>query len=414
MKGAKMLLHSTNTSTVRGASSPFWRWDEARSDLTSTTQQQTQSTLRDFQGSSQRSSASVPGGSSTDAAEDPSASTSAPLLLEGDSYHISKDGIARTLYRMAHSAGLGGITVEEQFNLDLAKKRFLLRRDRGNEKDSTKVDSRPSMHSNGSAEGVVNVGENLLHELDVQEIGAGVLGGAGTGATTWESSILMSMYFARHPEQLRGHVVELGSGVGLGGMLCAMEPIVPPKYSPNGTSMAQSVTLTDFNPMVLQQCQQNVYNIGEALKAPLHVRKLDWYEFLPDAFEKSENTQKFDTIIACDCAYRHRDIEALASTMRSLLRDENSEIHIFGPSNRSGLDELLQQLQKMNGLSVVTESLEMERYRLVPSKDLRYQGRPPSDPDKSEYPYMASYTSRFLHIVCSSKENITSSKDITS
>jgi hypothetical protein len=38
--------------------------------------------------------------------------------------------------------------------------------------------------------------------------------GPGTGSRTWESSLVMSMYFGQHVELFVGRCIEVGSGVG--------------------------------------------------------------------------------------------------------------------------------------------------------------------------------------------------------
>lgn len=318
------------------------------------------------------------------------------LLLEGDQYCIGRDGVARTLYRLETMDGTSshrGYSVEEHYDISNAKKRYLLRQN-SNFWDSSETKLETSSHRD-----TVRLGHSM-REVDLQEIPAGVFDSAGTGSTTWESSLVMSMYFASHPELLQGNVVELGSGVGLGGILCSMVPWIYGDVFGSSNSF-RSLTLTDFNQLVLDQCRKNVKATAHG-PTPISVAKLDWYDFLLSNFERPSVAEKYDTIIACDCAYRHRDIAALASTMRSLLRDEHSRIHIFGPSNRSGLDELLTLLRSEHQLSVTVEVLKMERYRLrpMPDGDISHVGGHFAENDM-EWPYATSSLSSFLHIVCS-------------
>lgn len=445
MNGAKIILHSSNSGNLRGgaraASSSLWGQAVVeQEDLfhTNIPRSVSPSSPRAFFHSSpitkaanhdnlwessfldffddttsssnpqniRSSSSSV----STETSRTPSSSP--PLLLEGDNYHISRDGIARTLYRMRRMGADAGanratlvpssgvvFAVEELYDLHGAKKNFVLRRD-----------CQPSQNHTAHAEDFITVGE-AIQEVDLQEIAAGVLGGgaAGTGATTWESSILMAMYFASRPETLSGDAVELGSGVGLGGIICALGPRIF-----LGRKPINSITLTDINPMVLEQCRKNVKTIIDACTntgsrtTPLSVSKLDWYDFLPHSFEKSTvPNQLFDTIIACDCAYRHQDIAALAATMTSLLRDDNSRIHIFGPSNRSGLDDLLALLREEYELSVTVQPLDMERYRLRPPSSERSHLSDLMDSvvgiGGHEFLYATLSLSSFSHIICSPK-----------
>eukprot|EP00957_Ditylum_brightwellii_P149165 11359610-Ditylum_brightwellii.AAC.1 len=89
--------------------------------------------------------------------------------------------------------------------------------------------------------------------MQYQEIQGGVVGSAGTGSMTWESSIAMALFFSENPDLLRGHVIELGSGVGLGGILtqvaCQFAAKKNATSSHNGKrSPLSSITLTDYNP----------------------------------------------------------------------------------------------------------------------------------------------------------------------
>jgi predicted nicotinamide N-methyase len=319
---------------------------------------------------------------------------------------MSHDGIARTLYR-THDSSLTSSTmsVEEFYDLQGARKKFLLREDNGSKQGP--FSGRQEALSKASKEGIVNLGDPI-QALELKEIDEGVFGGAGTGATTWESSIAMSLYFASHPELLHGDVIELGSGVGFGGILCAL----------GGPSMhratnIKSMTLTDYNPLVLEQCKKNV---EEAYRGPipLNVSRLDWYDFVREtqASEK-EHAQKYDTVIACDCAYLlYPDIQALAKTMKALLRSKTkSMIHIFGPHNRAGLHELVRQLREETSVNLTVEGIDMQRYRLKPPtgwNNLKFSHLSDHLSESStrsrsekECPFAAKYDAKFLHVTCS-------------
>lgn len=320
------------------------------------------------------------------------------LLLEGDQYHITPDGIARTLYQLRMFDRFStpwACCIEEIYDLKSARKRFILRQ-RVDTSDRLETNSTQSNDSHKTV--TVKLGQPIRN-VDLQEIPAGVFDGAGTGATTWESSIVMSIYFASHPELLRGDIVELGSGVGLGGILCAITS--QSFHNGNGQGIpTRSITLTDFNQLVIEQCKKNIKTTDTG-PIPINVSKLDWYDFLPNNFERPSHSRKFDTIIACDCAYRPRDIAALALTMRSLLYNDKSQVHIFGPSNRCGLDALLSHLRNDNHLLVTVEHLEMTRNRLRQMcEDNAYFKYIDLD---DECTCATSTMSDFLHIVCSMK-----------
>jgi predicted nicotinamide N-methyase len=208
--------------------------------------------------------------------------------------------------------------------------------------------------------GVVPMGRSLA-SIKLQEIDEGTFGSAGTGATTWEASIAMSLYFHSHPDQLAGDVVELGCGVGLGGILNQLM----------GRHASGSMTLTDGNDQVLQKCKTNIdnnYVTVPALRSlpRIQVSKLDWNAFLLGEETTAATRRRYDTVIACDCAYIHKDAEPFCRTLHGLLAAETptATIHLFGPYNRSALYEVIRYLGDELDMHVVMEWIEMTRYRL--------------------------------------------------
>ena len=273
-----------------------------------------------------------------------------------------------------------------------------------------------------------------MESVQIQEIDEGVFGAAGTGATTWESSIAMSLFFASQPEMLRGNVIELGSGVGLGGILnvfgqSLMNPQMQQRQQlqPEGSSTVKraflhSMTLSDYNPHVLIQCQNNLHS-ALPLRAgnqyfhvpPIRLAKLDWYDFArPSSSDTTQqHVHEYDTVIACDCAYRYPDLATLATAMESLLRrSQGSNIHLFGPINRSALHELTRLLRDDKGMHVVMERLEMQRYRLKPLagwNNSRYMTHANKLfellAEQEECPYAGRCVPRFLHVSASLQDS---------
>ena len=155
----------------------------------------------------------------------------------------------------------------------------------------------------------------------------------------------MSLFFASQPQLLSGKIIELGSGVGVGGMLLSQVDFNP----------MQSLTLTDHNDEVLKQCNENINTLAGV---PLDVKKLDWYDV---DFHRT----KYDTVLASDVAYLYPDIVALTRCMAGMLkRSKHAKIHMFGPYNRGALHDAVLQLRDEIGLNVQVDSIEMNRYRL--------------------------------------------------
>ena len=309
-----------------------------------------------------------------------------PLLLEGDEFYVSHDGISRTFYELkswTSDAHLSAppVSLEEHYDLKRAHKSFIVRRGRHAKKSHSSYNDVLGKNT----QGVALLGAPL-RVFGLQEIDQGVFGSAGTGATTWESSIAMSLFFSSNPSLLRGDVVELGSGVGFAGILGHL--------APTGLSEMESLTLTDGNAEVLEQCERNFKQI-KASDVPLRVEKLDWYNFINKKKARG-SVRKYDTVLASDCAYLYPDVVALASTMSALCRNDNrSKIHIFGPYNRGALHELVLRLKDDLDMDVVVDWLEMFRYRLKPAQDRMNASF--TDVNQDVCPFASKTTAKFLH-----------------
>lgn len=268
------------------------------------------------------------------------------LLLEGDNYHVASDGIARTLYRLT-SPTQNDVTVEEAYDIENRRKTYNLRQRHG-ESPITSKDLNNFL------------AQSLGQSIEIEEILNGVTAGAGTGSMTWDSSIAMALLFSANPSLLRGHIIELGSGLGLGGILCG--------WLVSGFkagALVKSLTLTDHNLQVLQRCQENVKKSSRA-GVEIGVRSLDWFDFVQDTGKHQNLHGAFDTVVASDCIYRSVDIIPFKMAVLGLLKkDGNSRVHVFGPDTRRALLDFIADLQEMPQLKIHTERIEIERSRIL-------------------------------------------------
>jgi hypothetical protein len=165
----------------------------------------------------------------------------------------------------------------------------------------------------------------------------------------------------------------------------------------NRATDIESVTLTDYNTQVLEQCRENTAK-ATATSSFMKVSRLDWYDYLHKSNESHDMFHKYDTVVICDCAYIYPGIEALCQAMINLLRkDKDSRIHIFGPYNRGALLELIGLLRQDDSqVNVSTELIDMTRFRLEPPA--RWDD---SSLGKTECPFAAKSGAKFLHITCS-------------
>jgi hypothetical protein len=297
------------------------------------------------------------------------------LLLKGDDFYVSNQGIARTFYRIDQGhlnlVPCSSLAIEELYDIRRATKEFVLRQD----DHSTPYQQRAFYEGEKQFQSRRVLLGDRIGAVKLQEIDqSGLFGDVGTGATTWEASIAMVLYFSRYPEQLRGHVIEVGCGMGLGGILIH-------KLQQALEGPATSTTLTDGNEQVVRQCQENILrNIGNLFhpqkkgmvreRTPIQVTKLDWIDF---STGQASPIMLYDTVIACDCAYQKGHDSVLCETVLRLLRKDRPStshpamIHLFGPYNRSALYEVIRFLNNDElGLNVDVGEIQLNRFRLGP------------------------------------------------
>ena len=287
----------------------------------------------------------------------PPRTTTPPLLLEGDKMYISQSGKSQTVYRLKKDGTTPSnnkdFKLEESYDIERARKKM-----------SLLPASPKSSHT---------------FSFDLQEINHGVQNGSGTGSQSWDSSVVMGLYFGMQPEELRGHVLELGSGVGLGGILSLSSYIMANNVNHGGSAAAaaaseKSITFTDVNDDVLNMLQRNIANASHAsscsfVKDNICIEKLDWFDFLGGDMHAPED-RRYDTIIASDCAYLRSQIEPLIGTISALLGNKrNEKFHMFTPYNRSVVHELIGALRQKGDMCVKVDDIELSKYRIKQDVD---------------------------------------------
>ena len=301
------------------------------------------------------------------------------LMLEGDRFELSADGISRTAYRLKHPA-MNDLLVEELYNINKATKKFILRRSDANHQfaHDTYASRRPTNPLNPS----IDLG--LAYQtVELQELAATKVDAVGTGAMSWESSIAMSLFFRCNPHLLSDHILELGSGCGHGGILVLSQllsnesgrgaywPLVD-EHSRSYNPSIEGFVFTDYQNEILDQCARNVHSVFSQNNIPSQVhfqtKILNWNFFSVEDETSPSDLPQYKTILASDCAFRCCDIEPLSETIVRLLSIRpGSCFHTFGPINRAALHSLIDSL-RAKGMCVEVETLEMERLRLMPSR----------------------------------------------
>ncbi|XP_050369559.1 uncharacterized protein LOC126787702 [Argentina anserina] len=132
-----------------------------------------------------------------------------------------------------------------------------------------------------------------------------------TGQLVWPGAMLMNDYLSKNADILQGcSVIELGSGVGITGILCSR--------------FCREVVLTDHNDEVLKILNKNIElhasSDNPEYCAGLAAEKLEW----GNSEQISQILQKysggFDLILGADICFQQSSITPLFDTVEKLLR----------------------------------------------------------------------------------------------
>ena len=323
------------------------------------------------------------------------------LLLEGDEMYISSDGKSHTYYRLLNTSKRSQCQhhsteylLEEAYDIENARKEITLLQRRSsiidNDDDNSCNEDRMSTTTT-----ITSYQKQLsnIFSFPLQEINKGIQTGAGTGSITWDSSIVMGLYFGLYPEELVGGVLELGSGVGLGGILTLVASTSTSMNAENDDDEEEdnnmtSFTLTEMNMDIINMLRYNT-TMAEASNPSsgvfgkideLHIEQMNWFDFVVGTNQHHSTTttatpqkKKYDTIIASDCIYLPSQIKPLSETIVQLLGHDNDDggrhasqkkAHIFSPYNRRFIQDLVDELRGGKNMIVQVETIAMSKYRV--------------------------------------------------
>ncbi|XP_058196365.1 uncharacterized protein LOC131312537 isoform X2 [Rhododendron vialii] len=132
-----------------------------------------------------------------------------------------------------------------------------------------------------------------------------------TGQLVWPGAMLLNNYLSANPELLRGRsVIELGSGVGITGIL--------------SRRFCNEAVLTDHNEEVLKILRKNIelHSSSENSNgsAGLIAEKLEWgnSDHLNQILES--HSKGFDLVLGADICFQQSSIPLLFDTVQQLLR----------------------------------------------------------------------------------------------
>ncbi|KAK3239847.1 hypothetical protein CYMTET_50255 [Cymbomonas tetramitiformis] len=149
--------------------------------------------------------------------------------------------------------------------------------------------------------------ETRTAEISFQDLRVRVLAGAGQGGRIWPSTPLICQYlqttFAEASDDATRdcRVLELGGGIGLGGLYAA------------ALSQRLQVTVSDNVPLMLQLAKANVALNRSKFHNDVEVKHLDW-----DALS-GESDDVYEVIIGSDIVYEGVNVENLWNAISALL-----------------------------------------------------------------------------------------------
>jgi len=131
-----------------------------------------------------------------------------------------------------------------------------------------------------------------------------------TGQLVWPGAELLNHHLAQCSDILTGRsIIELGSGVGVTGLLCSR--------------FCRQLVLTDHNEIVLKVLKQNIdlqFSSGISSCAEITSERLDWgnHDQLSEILKRFP--EGFDLIIGADICFQQCSIPLLFDTVEQLLR----------------------------------------------------------------------------------------------
>ncbi|KAM5584772.1 hypothetical protein ABKV19_004233 [Rosa sericea] len=132
-----------------------------------------------------------------------------------------------------------------------------------------------------------------------------------TGQLVWPGAMLLNDYLSKNAEILQGcTVIELGSGVGITGILCSR--------------FCSQVVLTDHNEEVLKILNKNIELHASADNpeycAGLAAEKLEWGNSEQISQILQKYSRGFDLILGADMCFQQSSITSLFDTVEEFLR----------------------------------------------------------------------------------------------
>ncbi|XP_022897975.1 protein N-lysine methyltransferase METTL21A isoform X2 [Olea europaea var. sylvestris] len=176
----------------------------------------------------------------------------------------------------------------------------------------------------------------------------------------WPGAVLLNDYLSKNAETLQGSsVIELGSGVGITGMLCSR--------------FCREVVLTDHNEEVLKILKKNI-ELQESSQnslccAELKAEKLEWGNSDQLNSILQRHSTEFDLVLGADICFQQSSVPLLFDTVEKILsvgRENKCKFILAYVSRAKVMDTLViseairhgLQINEVTGTRAVVQNLE--------------------------------------------------------
>lgn len=167
-----------------------------------------------------------------------------------------------------------------------------------------------------------------------------------TGQMVWPGAEILNDYLSKNSDMLRGcSVIELGSGVGVTGILCSR--------------FCNEVTMTDHNDEVLKILTRNIElhdsSKSSVCSAELKSEKLEWGNSEQLNYILQKHPEGFDLVLGADICFQQSSIPHLFDTVERLLHashKKNCRFILAYVSRTKAMDNMVIRDASRHGLHV--------------------------------------------------------------
>ncbi|GAA0149483.1 hypothetical protein Leryth_016287 [Lithospermum erythrorhizon] len=185
-----------------------------------------------------------------------------------------------------------------------------------------------------------------------------------TGQLVWPGAILLNNYLSKNANILQGcSVLELGSGVGVTGILCSR--------------FCKKIVMTDHNDEVIKIMQMNIDHHQDSEECgELQVAKLEWGDFEQMDSILLKNPEGFDLILGADICFQQKSVPLLFDTVKYIfsLNTQRECKFILGYVSRTKVMDAMVvteairhgfQINEVDGARAIVHNLEGVVYEIT-------------------------------------------------